>query len=114
MFELSMLYSIGPGDGLAPNRQQAITSGKESLVCWLIYASIGLSELSLQRSRTIARIPGDQTTDKELRGKKRMYWSLSATNGKTTRPIYFETEDTSIQLFVSCGYIFSYWCVPMN
>ena len=38
--------SIGSGNGLAPNRWQAITWTNDDPVQWLIYASPGLSELT--------------------------------------------------------------------
>ena len=37
---------IGSGNGLVPNRQQAIIWTNNDLVHWGLYASIGLSELS--------------------------------------------------------------------
>ena len=39
--------SIGLDDGLAPNRREAIIWTSDDLVCWHIYASLGLNELTL-------------------------------------------------------------------
>ena len=36
----------GPDNGLMPNRQQAIIWTNGGLVCWLIYASLGIIELN--------------------------------------------------------------------